>query len=206
MPTISITRRGVLQFAGVITAAAMRPQLAMGVPARSSGYGTDPPLMTPAASWSRILTESQRALFAALCDVVLPAEGAHPSASQVGVHDFLDEWVSAPYPAMQRDHQLLMTGAAELDRRMQARHATRFAAALPAQQREVFESLFGEDAPLRNFPARVVNLISAGYYTTTAGYADMGYAGNRPLPVFPAPAAEVIQQIDAAVAGLAKRW
>lgn len=201
----SITRRAALQFAGVITLAAMRPQQAMGMPTGSSGYGTDPPLMTPAPTWSRVLSDAERALFAALCDIVLPAAGTHPSASQVGVHDFLDEWVSAPYPAMQRDRRLLMTGAAELDRRMQARHGARFADASPARQREVFESLFGDDAPLRNFPARVVNLIAGGYYTTTAGYADMGYVGNRALSVFPAPTADVMRQIDAAVAGLAKR-
>jgi hypothetical protein len=202
----SITRREALQFAAAITLAAMRPQLAMGMPAQSNGYGTDPTLLTPVATWSRILTEAQRALFTALCDIVLPAAGAHPSASQVGVVDFLDEWVSAPYPAMQRDCQLLMSGAAELDRRMQERYATPFANASAVQQREIFESLFGADLPLRNFPARVVNLISGGYYTTTAGYADMGYVGNRAMAVFPAPAANVIQQIDAAIANLAKRW
>jgi hypothetical protein len=202
----SITRRGVLQFAGAITLAAMRPQLAMGTTAQSTGYGTDPTLMTPVATWPRILTEAQHALITALCDIVLPAAGMHPSASQVGVPDFLDEWVSAPYPPMQRDYQLLMTGAAELDRRMHERYATRFANASQVQQREIFESLFGEDTPLRNFPARVVNLIAGGYYTTTAGYADMGYVGNRALAVFPAPATDAIQQIDTAVANLAKRW
>lgn len=202
----SITRREALQFAGVISLAAMRPQLAMGMAAQSSGYGTDPSLMTPVATWVRTLTEAQRALFAALCDIVLPAAGTHPSASQAGVQDFLDEWVSAPYPAMQRDCQLLMAGAAELDRRMQERYATRFAGASQGQQREIFESLFGEETALRTFPARVVNLIAGGYYLTTAGYADMGYVGNRALTVFPAPAADVMQQIDAAVASLAKHW
>lgn len=202
----SITRRAALQFAGLITLAAMRPQSAMGMASNSSGYGTDPSLMTPVATWPRILTDSQRALFAALCDIVLPAASSHPSASQVGVHDFIDEWVSAPYPAMQRDCQLLMAGAAELDRRMQARYATRFAIASQTRQREIFESLFGEDTALRNFPARVVNLIAGGYYTTAAGYADMGYVGNRALSVFPAPADDVVQQIDAAVDSLAKGW
>jgi len=99
-----------------------------------------------------------------------------------------------------------MTGAGALDRRTQERYATPFASASPIQQREIFESLFNEDAPLRNFPARVVNLISGGYYTTTAGYADMGYIGNRALAVFPPPAPDVMKQIDSAVASLAKRW
>ena len=40
---------------------------------------------------------------AALCDTILPAEGAAPGAERDRIQDFVDEWVSAPYPEQRGD-------------------------------------------------------------------------------------------------------
>lgn len=65
----------------------------------AKGYGTDPNLVNPAkATWPRILTPDQLQTAAILADFILPASATAPSASALGIPDFIDEWVSAPYP------------------------------------------------------------------------------------------------------------
>ena len=48
--------------------------------------------------WPLTLTKEQRATATALCDLIIPADDTSPAASSVGVVDFIDEWISAPYP------------------------------------------------------------------------------------------------------------
>ena len=71
-----------------------------------TGYGTDPSLTKPYKPgdyWPLTFSEAQRRDAAALCDAIIPADGPVPSASQVGVPDFIDEWISAPYPDPAKD-------------------------------------------------------------------------------------------------------
>ena len=65
----------------------------------AKGYGPDPDLLKdykPGDLWPLTFTDTQRATAAALCDVIIPADAKSPSASSLGVHDFIDEWISAP--------------------------------------------------------------------------------------------------------------
>ena len=74
-------------------------------PPAAPGYGTDPDLVTPhkrGEFWPLTLSVAQRQLAAVLSDLIIPADEHSPSASSVGVVDFIDEWVSAPYPTQQR--------------------------------------------------------------------------------------------------------
>ncbi len=52
----------------------------------------------PGELWPLTLTPAQRRLAAVLVDLIIPADEHSPSAPAVGVVDFIDEWVSAPYP------------------------------------------------------------------------------------------------------------
>ena len=66
-----------------------------------TGYGTDPDLMKfykPGDLWPLTFSEEQHRAVAALCDVIIPADDKSPGASSLGVPDFIDEWISAPYP------------------------------------------------------------------------------------------------------------
>src|SRR5579863_171462 len=83
-----------------------------------SGYGTDPNLMEvykPGELWPLTFTKEQHRTVAALCDVILPADHKSPSASQLKVPDFIDEWISAPYPKQQEDKPRILQGLAWLD-------------------------------------------------------------------------------------------
>src|SRR6202167_6803824 len=82
------------------------------------GYGTDPNLVVnyrPGELWPLTMTAAQRRLAGILADIIIPADDHSPSASAVGVVEFIDEWVSAPYPANLRDRGIVLRGFAWLD-------------------------------------------------------------------------------------------
>src|SRR5215212_10211763 len=79
------------------------------------GYGTDPDLTKvyrPGELWPLTFTDAQRATAAALCDVIIPADAKGPSASSVQVHEFIDEWISAPYLGHDADKLVVVDGLA----------------------------------------------------------------------------------------------
>jgi len=189
-----ITRRTALKYASLITLAAQgwsgHPSEAAATLAK--GYGTDPDLLKRPVTWPRTLSDTQLKSLAALCEIILPAEPPHPSAAALGVHEFLDEWLSAPYPQMQADRTLILGGLLTLDAEMRKAHGVVFAAADPAKQAAMFDQLSGAE-PTAPFSRRLIELVCAGYYTTRAGHAAIGYVGNVPLASFPPPSAEIEQ-------------
>ena len=96
------------------------------------GDGLDPNMIDPVTPWPRVMTEAQRATVKAFVDHILPREGAAPSASDVGVDQLIDEWVSAPYPEMQADNALILAGLAHLDAQARRLGGSAFATAAPA--------------------------------------------------------------------------
>src|SRR5450631_2440179 len=79
----------------------------------AKGYGTDPLLnkeYKPGDFWLLTMTDAQRRTAAALCAVIIPAEGSVPSAADLGVHDFIDEWISSPYPDQKGDREIVLKG------------------------------------------------------------------------------------------------
>lgn len=145
----------------------------------AKGYGTDPKLNPPAkAAWPRLLSEDQLQTAALLADYILPASGAAPSASSLGIPDFIDEWVSAPYPDQLKDRPIILDGLKALGPKvLKADAAARTAAfaALPGQP----------------FFKRFRALTIGAYYTTEAGFKDIGYIGNQSRAADPGPSDEV---------------
>ena len=80
-------------------------------------YGTDPIITDPVAPWPLTLSEAQKDLVAVLSDVICPADERGPAATDVGVPDVIDEWVSAPYSSQQRDRVRIINGLQWLGRR-----------------------------------------------------------------------------------------
>src|SRR5258708_14361489 len=82
------------------------------------GYGGDPDLTKVYRRgdvWPLTLSAAERRTAKALCNVVLPDDGRSPSAESVGVVDFIDEWVSAPYPRQLQDRPLVLEALAWMD-------------------------------------------------------------------------------------------
>jgi Gluconate 2-dehydrogenase subunit 3 len=168
------------------------------------GYGTDPDMMRQyklGDYWPLTLTEAERRAAAALCDVIVPAEGAVPSASAVGVPDFIDEWVSAPYPNCVKDRKPIVEGLAWVDAESQRRFGKAFADATEAQRVSLCEDIAPEAAPesphgaASAFFRRFRNLTTAGFFTTPVGMRDLGYVGNVPLATFDGPPAALVAKL-----------
>src|SRR6185312_8841237 len=114
------------------------------------GYGPDPDLIKAygkGAFWPLTLNAQQRQLATALSDLIIPADEHSPSASAVGVVDFLDEWISAPYPQQREDRETVLKGFAWLDAEAQRRTEARarseqsFAELPEAQQRAICDRI-----------------------------------------------------------------
>lgn len=169
-----------------------------------AGYGTDPFLnqsYTPGDFWPLTLTPAQRRTVAALCDVIIPADGKSPSASAVGVHDFIDEWISAPYPAQAADRTLILEGLEWIEAESQRRFGLAFVNTIARQKTMLCDDICHEpDAKAEfkqaaKFFAKLRDLTAAGFYTTPQGMKDIGYVGNVPLATFDGPPAELIKRL-----------
>ncbi|MGH8266420.1 MAG: gluconate 2-dehydrogenase subunit 3 family protein [Steroidobacteraceae bacterium] len=169
------------------------------------GYGTDPNLLPahhPGEYWPLTLSAAQRRLATVLSDLILPADEHSPSASQVGVVDFIDEWVSAPYPDNQRDRPIVLEGLAWLDAQATRRLGKGFADLESAAQRGICDEIcdLSRASPERtaaaHFFARYRDLTAGGFYSSAAGRKDVGYIGNVPLPRFDGPPRELLAKLN----------
>src|SRR5262245_52733848 len=80
------------------------------------GYGIDPSLFSPTVTWGKSLAREQIVALRILSDIVIPADEYSPKASDLDIPDFINEWVSAPYPEQQTDRKTLLNGLQYLDR------------------------------------------------------------------------------------------
>jgi hypothetical protein len=163
---------------------------AAAAPPAARGYGTDPTLTrnyTPGELWPLTMTAAQRRLAGILADIIIPADDRSPSASAVGVVEFIDEWVSAPYPANSKDRGIVLGGFAWLDAEAARRFGKRFSQLDAAGQHGICDDICDEAraaAPRRaaaRFFSRYRDLTAGGFYSTPAGRKDLNYIGNVPL-------------------------
>lgn len=156
----------------------------------AKGYGTDPKLNPPIkAAWPRLMSDEQLQIAAVMADWILPVSGAAPSASSLGVPDFIDEWVSAPYPDQLKDRPIILDGLKTL--------GGKFLKADTAARQTELAALKGTE-----FFKRFRALTVGAYYTTEEGFRDIGYIGNVARPSDPGPSAEVKAAVEAALRGL----
>jgi hypothetical protein len=168
------------------------------------GYGGDPDLLKRYKAgdlWPLVLTPMQRATVTALCDVIIPADDHSPSASAVGVVDFIDEWVSAPYPRQRQDRSVIEQGLAWMDAEATRRFGTEFAAAKPADRdalcHDICHAAIAKEpyVTAARFFARFRDLTASGFYTTPVGCKDIGYVGNVALLKFEGPTQDVLRKL-----------
>jgi Gluconate 2-dehydrogenase subunit 3 len=173
----------------------------------SGGYGTDPNLTAdykPGEIWPLTLTAPQRRLAGILADIILPADEHSPTASAVGVVDFVDEWVSAPYPIHQRDRTTVLDGFAWLDTEAAKRFSKGFSDLDAAQQRGICDDICdtaratAARAAAARFFALYRDLTSGAFYSTSAGRKDLQYIGNVPLAQFVGPPPELLKALGLA--------
>jgi Gluconate 2-dehydrogenase subunit 3 len=150
------------------------------------------------------MTPAERRAAAALSDLIIPADEFSKGAAAVGVVDFLDEWISAPYPRQQSDRTMLIAGLGWIDQESHRRFRAPFAELSVEQQRGICDDIcwlpqaqprFAEAAA---FFARYRDLTAGGFYTTAIGRLDLQYQGNTPQSVFEGPPLAVKQRVGVA--------
>jgi hypothetical protein len=161
----------------------------------AEGYGRDPNLAEPAVPWALTLTRDERASVVRLVDLMLPADAHSPAASTLGVAEFVDEWISAPYPIQQADRRCLLDGLRWLD----ARTPHRFVELEDDAARRILDAICDPSRapalePARFF-ARLRQICLIGYYTTAVGAAELGYVGNQVSRQFDGPPPEVLARL-----------
>lgn len=173
--------------------------------AEINGYGTDPDLLKtyhPGDVWPLTLSPPQRQLAAVLCDLIIPADEHSPAASSVGVVEFIDEWVSAPYPDCQRDRPIVLEGFGWLEAEAARRWGKGFAAGTSREQTALCDEICdaARAAPARREAARFFalyrDLTAAGFYSTPVGRKDLGYIGNVPLTRFEGPPEDLLKRLN----------
>jgi len=185
------------------TLGAMPEPLARDVAATQAGYGTDPRLVSewkPGGPWPLTLTASGRRTTQALCDLIIPADEHSPAASAVGVVDFIDEWISAPYPNQRGDRDTVLPGLSWIDGEANKRFGKGFADITDAQKSAIADDICApakatpEFAQAAKFFAKFRDLTAGGFYTTPVGMKDIGYRGNVPLEKFDGPPLEALKK------------
>ena len=178
---------------------------AFGAPATpAKGYGLDANLMesySPGDLWPLTLTEAQRRTATMLCDVIIPADGKSPAASELHVVDFIDEWVSAPYDQQQQHREIVVNGLTWLESESQKRFKNGFSQLSETQQRAICDDICSAPKAAPEFKTAAAffavfrDLTAGGFYTTPAGWKDIGYVGNVALTHFDGPPPEVLKHV-----------
>src|SRR5436190_7022377 len=118
------------------------------------GYGTDPNLVDsyqPGDLWPLTFTSQQHCTATALCDLILPADEKSPSAGQLLVQEFIDEWISAPYPKMQRDRQTILEGLDWLNTECQKRFQRSFVDLTDSRKFAICDDICFQPKPTKAF-------------------------------------------------------
>jgi len=173
-------------------------------PARKAGkgYGTDPKLNQTYRSgelWPLTFTAEQSRAAHALCGLIIPADEHSPSAAQLKVHLFIDEWISAPYPDQVKDREVIVQGLAWLDGESRSRFGKPFAELDVAAQAQIADDICWvqkakpEHVAAARFFKRFRDLTAGGFYTTPEGSKDLGFVGNTPSVTFDGPPLKVLK-------------
>jgi len=206
-----LTRREALQWviaAGAAISLPSFPALAEeAAPVTGKPYGTDPVLNRTYKAgdlWPLTLAAGQRRTVTALSDLILPADDHSPAASAVGVPDFIDEWISAPYATQAKDRKTVLEGLKWLEAESDKRFQKPFAELSVEQQSKIADNIAWlprakpEHADAAKFFATFRNLVTSGFYTTPVGMKDVGFTGNVALTRFPDAPKEALEKLGLA--------
>lgn len=171
-------------------------------PPPADGYGRDPDLMAPKVTWPLTLTTAQRKTVDLLGDLILPPDGTSPGAGALGVGAFIDEWISAPYPAQRGDRTRVVGGLIWLDAQSRALHGGGFDVIASPQRAALLDALtVAAPAPGMVKPVAFMDtlrrLFVLGFYSLPEGKADMGFIGDQPTQgEYPGPTSEALAHFN----------
>ncbi|WP_337881260.1 gluconate 2-dehydrogenase subunit 3 family protein [Rheinheimera sp.] len=180
-------------------------------PITAKGYGKDPNLiMPPESPWPLTMTASQLTLLAVVADILVPREGAVPSASEVHVPAVVDEWVSAPYETQQQDRVTILSALAWIDDESTQRYGQSFTSLAKAEQLSIMDDIAYDNAQTKPQFKRIAgafnrlrSLVLAAFFCTPEGMKDIGYLGNTAIAGdYPGPSAEAYSHLNSVLSQL----
>ncbi len=197
-----LTRRQALQ--RILAASALAASLDITAFAAEdiARIGEDPDLLKKEIPWPRVLTAEEKRIVTVLGDIIMPADQYGPAASAVGVPDFIDEWVSAPYEQQKGDLKVIRSGLAWIDAASRKRWGKGFAECGAEEQVSLVEAIVQDGTPEKREGSAFFKLfrdrVTGGYFSTPEGWKAIGYTGNVGLAEFPGPPPEVLKHLGLA--------
>jgi Gluconate 2-dehydrogenase subunit 3 len=204
---MNLDRRTAIQWMLAASAALRAPTVAFADDVAKTidakGYGKDPNLTksyAPGDLWPLTFTPTQRKLASVLSDLIIPPEAGQPAPSALGVIDFIDEWISAPYADNLRDRPIILDGLAWIDERARSKFKSDFVSIGDKERAAICDELVSPNVPSSlekgaAFFSRYRELTAVGFYTTPIGTQDLGYRGNVPLDRYDGPPKEALQKL-----------
>ncbi|UFX46500.1 gluconate 2-dehydrogenase subunit 3 family protein [Bradyrhizobium sp. 41S5] len=159
-------------------------------------YSTDPNVITPKVTWDLLLSRRQLNMVAALSDIILPGTSEFAAPSKMGISNFFNEWLSAPYKTQQSDKDLILQGMGLLDRESRRRYWLGFLWLSSKRKAKVLDAVIAMGGDPRKFFTRFRYLLVGGYFTSDMGFPAIGYRGNVPLQSFAPVPADIQRIID----------
>lgn len=118
-----------------------------------------------------------------LSDLIMPADDRSGSATQVGVPEFIDDWLSVKRGDLLDE---IRGGLIWLDMQSNRSFQYDFADCSTARQKQILdriahpEKAASEDASAVAFFNTLRDLVVSGFFTSQAGIRDLPYVGNEP--------------------------
>lgn len=172
----SVSRRAILHAIG------SAPALAAATATAASAQNAAKP-----AYQRKIFDAHQWHTVEVLCDLILPADQRSVSATKAGVPEFIDDWLDFRKREDGTDMlaSQILGGLSWLDQESKRQFGKDFAAAAPAQQKQLLdriawpEKAAPEDHNWVAFFNRFRDLTVSGFFSSETGVADLPYLGNK---------------------------
>jgi hypothetical protein len=199
-----VSRRDIFKLLAAASATGLMPppQLDAQQKALARGDLWDPDLLKKNIPWEKPLVDTELATLTVLCDLIIPGDADAPAPSKIGVADFLNEWIGAPYPQNLADREILRGGLGWLDTHSGNLHGKAFRELEPAQQTGILDSICGASkiphslAYGHTFFRKLRSLTLGGYYTHSSTWKSLGYVGNLPMGgAYPGVPVEIIKRL-----------
>ncbi len=208
MSANKLSRRSALKWiTGSATAATAIPGIAApgetepappAYPARNFLQDPDFTLQPYPSPWEKVLTDAELKQVETLADLILPADEHGPAASEVGIANFMNEWLSAPYPEQKDDCETIRGGLALLNTAAFRAHEKAFVELNAEKQTALLDQIAAPkaDPVSKKFFTTFRQLCLGGYYTSTKNWTQLGYVGNISIGgPYPGVPAEIIEKL-----------
>lgn len=163
----------------------------------------DPDFTKPyVAPWTKVMTDDELKTTAVLADIILPKDANGPAASEIGLPDFINEWISAPCDEQHEASEIIRGGLAWLHTESFRRFEKGFTELAAAQQIQIVDDICDDKKAKPQhktgaaFFKKFRQLCLGGYYTHSATWKHLGYIGNVSMGgEFPGTPEEIIKKL-----------